>query len=345
MRRAVPLLVSLTLGCSRAAPSMHAAEVSVRAATAHAMPDAATVVDASTSSASDVARDAVLAALRRHLDELGGPPREWPMTVLAGPWSVRERGAAAPMTAAIVSSPRLGGEPGALAWIVSLSTTSPEVPARVRDLDVPPPALGEALVRDVDRDGGDELVLFLRAGAASPAGRSVAVYTVDTSLTPTWESLVTLEWQLDGARDAASLDADLASLHRDEAPTARTSPERFVARLALASPAGLRAMIDARGLRVCEPPPRSRRTRCRSTPAARLDDAGLTSLRDRFFALQERSGTDPPGFGLGRCRREASVTSCSAVEYTGNASLGWTISGAGASMRLTGVSYELNDAE
>lgn len=336
MRRAVPLLVSLVLGCTRATP----------AARDGVAPGPVAVHDASVTAPRDHARDAVFAGLRRHLDDLGGPPREWPMTLVAGPWAVRERGVAAPMAAAFVSSSRLGGEPGTLVWLVSASTTSREIPARVREIGSgPSSATGEVLVRDVDHDGGDELVVLLRAGAAPRTGATTAVYTVDTSLSPTWENLVALEWRLDGSHDAASVDADLASLPRDEAPTARTSPERFVARLAIATLAGLRAMIDARGLRVCEPPPRSRRTRCRTTPVSQLDDARLATLRGRFFALQERSGTDPSGFGLGLCQRGPAVTTCVADEYTANAWLEWTITGAGASMRLAGVTYALSGEE
>lgn len=322
--------VALALGCTPPAPS---APPVVRIAARDASPPP--------TPPQDLAREAVFAGLRGYLGGLGGPARPWPLTLVAGPWLARERGFATPHAAALVSSPALGGGPGSITWLVSAAPGRPEVPARVtefgsreRRLDI-----AEVLVRDVDGDGGDELVVVSRAaGAPDPTGDPlVTVHTVDTSLTPTWERLMLVEWQIDGSHDAPSVDAALASRGRDEAPAEGTSPERFLARLAVATPAGFRAMIDARGLQVCEPPPRGRRSRCRTAPAAALADAQVVALQRGFFALSERTGTDPSGYGLHRCRRGPDATTCSADEYTGNASLGWRIAGAGASMRLVQV--------
>ena len=291
----------------------------------------------------DAARDAIFEGLRRFYDGLGGLPPQWSMTLVAGPWRVRERGAAAPLVAAIVSTPARGDGSGVVTWLVAAAPNAPEIPARVREFarGEPQPEVVEVLVRDADRDDGDELLVVMRPSRApgSPEEPSVHVYAVDTSLSPTWERLSLVEWQIDGSRDAASVDAALASRDRDEAPTEGASPQRFIARLARATPAGFRAVVDARGLRVCEPPPRGSRTRCRTVPAARLDDAQVAALQRRLFALGERTGTDPPGYFFERCRRGPAATTCSAGEYTNNGSLAWTITGAGASMRLAEARY------
>ena len=114
----------------------------------------------------------------------------------------------------------------------------------------------------------------------------------------------------------------------------RTLRQSASSRLTTASPAGLRAALDPRGLRRREG---GRRGRCRTTLPAALDDAQIAAVQASSFELRARGGTDPRGDAFTACTPHAGGTRCAAGEYTGNASFPWTITGVGAARRLSEV--------
>lgn len=330
------LKAALLIGCTpsstpRATPSSQPPAVS----------PAAPAVDAG-ATPQDPAPTAILDGLLRFFREhIGELPPSWPVTLALGPWAVRERGVAAPHAVGLVRSPGIGPEPNvACLWLVAAQVGPSALPARALHLHcgAPPlPEVQDVLVRDVDRDGGDEVVVVWRTPiriTSTVARPQAEVYGIDTSLSPTWTDHTLVEWQILGSHDAATVDAALASRDRDEPPGADTPPERFLARLATASPAGFRAALDPRGLRRCEG---GRLARCRTTLPAALDDAQIAAVQASFFELQERGGTDPRGYAFTACTPHAGGTRCVAGEYTGNASLAWTITGVGAARRLSEV--------
>jgi hypothetical protein len=305
------------------------------------VPRAAPAVDAG-ATPQDPAPTAILDGLLRFLRaRIGELPPSWRVTLALGPWAVRERGVAAPHAVGLVRSPGIGPEPNvACLWLVAAQVGPSALPPRAVELfcGAPPlPEVQEVLVRDVDRDGGDEVVVVWRAPiriTSTELRPQAEVYGIDTALTPTWANLTLVEWQILGSHDAATVDAALASRDRDEPPGEDAPPERFLARLATASPAGFRAALDPRGLRRCEG---GRQVRCRTTLPAALDDAQIAAVQASFFELQARGGTDPRGYAFTACAPHAGGTRCVASEYTGNASLQWTITGVGAARRLSEV--------
>jgi len=287
-------------------------------------------------------REAVLEGLARNDPGMGQPWLRQPLSIMAGPWVLQARAVLSPTVAALVEAPALGNGTDRCTWLVSAALEAPEMRPRWMELGCGArrPTIAEVLVRDVDANGSDALVILSRPSSTpdATAPPNVDVYAPDFDVgTPTWVSLTTVQWEIDGSRDAASVDAALASRGRDAALSEGTSPVRLVARLARATPAGFRAMIDARGLRMCNQSRGQGRAPCRTVPVARLDDAQVIALQQRYFALQLRSGTDRPGFALGPCRQGPRSTTCAGGEYTGNLTLRWTITGVGASMRLAAV--------
>jgi hypothetical protein len=324
---------ALLVGCT---PSPPAASSMPPAA-----PRAAQGVDAGAATPAPAAVAIPDGLLRYRREQMGELRRPWPLSLALGPWAVRERGVAAPHAVGIVRSPNIGPEPNvACLWLVAAPVGPSALTPRARELHcaAPPlPEVQEVLVRDVDRDGGDEVVVVWRTPIRISATRTrpqAEVYGIDTSLSPTWENHTLVQWQILGSHDPATVDAALASRDRDEPPREDTPPERFLARLATATPAGFRAALDPRGLRRCEG---DRTTRCRTTPAAALTDAEIALVQARFFPLQERSGTDPRGFCFASCAPHAGGTRCVASEYTGNVNVVWVIVGTGAARRLSEV--------
>lgn len=332
-----PILAALTLAAACAPRPPPAAPAPRGETVAPDVPAAPVDAGADAATGTDAARRArVFAGVR---EALAAAQRIAPagLTWIAGPWVVRERGLAATRLAALVG---LEGH----AALVSVGQTSDAPPTRWFELGLRGDARDTAavFVRDVDRDGTDEVIVVARdepAREGIPLQARATVYTIDTSLGPSWVSLDRIGLALAGDTDEADVDASLARLGHDELPHAGTVPARFVARLVDASPAGFRAVIDPRGLRVCEPGPRGRRSACRTLAAAGISDAEVVRLQRRYFDLVERGGTDPPGVSLQLCRREGDGVTCGGSHYTDNFGLSWIVRGEGAAMRLVEVRY------
>jgi formylglycine-generating enzyme required for sulfatase activity len=334
-----------TTARSRSAPDYRSPFVGFRCA--HSLgtaPIAHTEVPSPEASAiprSELLREAVLAGVLRNDPSMGGAAYlRPPISILAGPWTLQERSALSPTVAALVDAPTQGAGTDRCTWLVSVALEAPEVRSRTTELGCGArrPVVTDVLVRDVDANGRDELVILTRASIDASAQPEVHVYSPDFDVgEASWLNLTEVELLIHGSHDAASVDAALASRGRDDALAEGISAERLIARLSRATPAGFRSMIAASGLRMCDQPPGQTRPRCRTLPAARLQDAQVVALQHRYFALQWRSGTDQRGFHVGSCRQGPSTTVCEGGEYTGNVTLHWTITGAGPSMRLAGL--------
>lgn len=337
MRSLGLLALALVTGCSgrptqvaptSLAPSMTSSTTDVSVAPRDAS------AEASTASSEDARRALILARVRR---EALSPHAMHDPAWVAGPWTVRERDQPTPRLAALV---RVHDH----IELVSVGQEPDAPPTRWADVSDRPDMsdITAVLVRDVDRDGSDEVIVVAREEPVHegiPMFVRAWVYTIDTSLGPAWEPLDRISLALAGDTDEAAIDASLASLGADEAPRAGTVPVRFIARLATASPAGFRAAIDPRGLRVCEPPSRGRRDNCRTLAAARISDAEVTRLQRRYFELVERGGTDPSGVSPASCRRVGDAVECGGSHYTHNRGLSWTVRGEGPAMRLVEVEF------
>ncbi|MFO0624204.1 MAG: hypothetical protein U0325_01190 [Polyangiales bacterium] len=336
-----PILVALTLAAACAPRPRPAMPAPPTERVASDVPDARVDArgdagaDAATGTADDAHRARVLAEVR---EALAAAQRAAPagLTWIAGPWVVRERGLATPRLAALVG---LEGR----AALVSVGQTSDAPPTRWCELGLRGDARDTAavFVRDVDRDGTDEVIVVARdepVREGIPLQARATVYTIDTSLGPSWVSLDRIGLALAGDTDEAGVDVSLVRLGHDEPPHAGTVPARFVARLVDASPAGFRAVIDPRGLRVCDPGPRGRSV-CRTLAAAGIADAEVARLQRRYVDLVERGGTDPPGVSLQSCQRAGDAVTCGGSHYTQNYGLSWTVRGEGAAMRLVEVRY------
>lgn len=261
--------------------------------------------------------------------------------VLLGPVDLRERGADAPRAAAVLRD----GERTEL-----VMTPVPFVEGSAASSSVIPEGsardeIAELLVRDVDRDGREDLVVLLRrervVGEDLPLGAFVRAFALETRPARDLAPMARAELLLLGVRDAAALDAALPTLNRFVPPSEGMSPARLLAQLADATPAEFRQAIAATGLRVCSERGLQQRTvrRCVHHPMARLTDALIaTEIRPRNFNFAERLSRDFSGLGPPVCRRTAEGVACHAV-YSANPAAGrsWSLVGEGASLRLAAV--------
>jgi hypothetical protein len=125
-----------------------------------------------------------------------------------------------------------------------------------------PSADARAVLHDVTRDGKPELVVF---------GKS-ETWIVGVSPTKKPARMWRLEAQTLGATDEASLDAELAIATLG---TTTTSPVKLVARLALATPPEMKALVGARGVKLCKR--QGTKKSCTTTIAQASIDAALAS--------------------------------------------------------------------
>lgn len=127
-----------------------------------------------------------------------------------------------------------------------------------------------AIIEDVDGDGTTELVTFLAPRRESPADYEdhATVWIFGERANDHRVSRMrALEYQIIGATDEKSLHTELAARNA-LGPTAGVPIERIIARLELATPDELRALLPAAGVRVCHR--QARRRSCTTTSRAAI---------------------------------------------------------------------------
>ena len=279
----------------------------------------------------------VTAVLAAH----GAPQRGGALEVVAGPVDVREPGVVALRAAAVI---RDGDRVNVVLSPVPFTAGSEAMGTVMfdgaREGDV-----ADLLVRDVDRDGHDDLVVLLRrerfVGEGVPLGAYAQVFALDLAFGRALSGLLRAELLLLGVRDAAALDAALPHLTRYEPPADGVAPARLVARLEYATPDELRRVVAPSGLRLCDdavvrgrPVPR-----CATHAAGRLTDAMITDrIRRRYLGFAELEHTDFRGLGWPTCRRVAAGVECSATDSAQVAGASWLLVGEGAAMRVAAMS-------
>jgi hypothetical protein len=205
------------------------------------------VTSASTSASTSAATPATAPKLSPELAKLaGGAP------LVAGPFAWPKGG----------SSALVGGSPPKLVWHDANGEGSRELPRRGT----------KAFEKDVDKDGTTELVVVADGAPSDSDPSSLFVFGVaPTTKKPTRMPLV--ELQTLGANDEASLDRELAvkTLGALTAP-----PLRLIARLPLATPDELKALVGAAGVKSCTR--MGAKKNCTPVATAKIDAAKVAAL-------------------------------------------------------------------
>jgi len=173
-----------------------------------------------------------------------------------------------------------------------------------------------ALVKDVDGDGEPELVVFL-----APLAQALAAYEDRATL---WIFAVrpgdrrvarmrTLEYDVMGATDERTLDAELASIN-GLGPIAGVPIERIVTRLRLATADELRALVPATGLRVCHR--QAMRRSCSQVSRGTIDAKTTKKLMEKPGAFAKYANDDLQGLQAPGCEekpaKNGTTITCSA---------------------------------
>jgi len=129
-----------------------------------------------------------------------------------------------------------------LAWKTSSATGEINLPREV----------ARGVVKDVTKDGEAELVIFAKPVAQQPEWFQDQTMTWIVGIGPNKQParMWLLEGQVLGATDEASLDRELAATGLAQAKD--SSAQKLIARLSLATPAELQALVGAPGLKLCK---------------------------------------------------------------------------------------------
>lgn len=151
-----------------------------------------------------------------------------------------------------------------------------------------PTAIRRTFMKDVDHDGHDELVLV-----ASPPteGTAYGLYVIGVEPKAKRPArMTTIELRVLGANDEASLERELAlaTLGPPVGP-----PERLIARLPLATPDELRALVGPAGLKTCNR--LAEKIRCTTIAQKQIDGAKVRVIVGHTLPLNafEPAGVEP----------------------------------------------------
>jgi hypothetical protein len=201
-------------------------------------------------------------------------------------------------------------------------------------------------VRRINADQRPDVAVFLRDEVVTESyvgvGVQAQLFTLDTSTERTMVSLYRAQLELAGVRSEAELDAQIPTLGTFEAPTATTSPGRFLARLRYATPEQFVSVVPAAGIRLCQDvPDRSgtRRKTCRSVARNRVasEYTARYNIRRSLGEFADLGLDDHRGLQTPSCQRHAQELQCGANEG-GPVGVSWTLTVEAGVLRIAEVS-------
>lgn len=301
--------------------------------------DAAPVAvdDAATSAAAPAANPALTAVLAAHHAD----QRNWSGTprVLFGPIAVDDPTDPGQHAVAVVM-----GESPSLVYTAVPFVAGQSAAGSLYGVDAE--KITGLSVRRINGDQRPDVAVFLRDEVVTESyvgvGLLARFYSLDTSTERTMVPLYRSELELAGVRSEAELDAQIPTLGRFEAPTATTSPGRFLARLRYATPEQFVSVVPATGLRLCrDVPDRSgnRRKTCRSVARNRVasEYTARYNIRQALGEFADTGVDDHRGLQTPSCQRRAQELTCGANEG-GPVGVNWALSVEGGVLRIAEVS-------
>ena len=193
-----------------------------------------------------------------------------------------------------------------------------------------------AITKDVDGDGVPELVVFL-----APLARPSESFEDKSTL---WifgvhsrdgrvARMSALEYQILGATDERTLDAELASLGK-LGPTANVPIERVIARLPWATADELRALVPAKGVLSCHR--QAMKRSCSTIARAAIDAKTAKRIVDKPGAFAKYLNEDLNGLQRPACDEKGKRITCSA-SVGGPEGGQWIFERAGADLQLVEI--------
>jgi hypothetical protein len=169
-----------------------------------------------------------------------------------------------------------------------------------------------AITKDVDGDGAPELVVFI-----APIARPLDFFEDKSTLwifgvRPTDGHVArmgALEYQVIGATDERTLDAELAALGK-LGPTANVPVERVVTRLPWATPDELRALVPAKGVQLCHR--QAMKRSCTTIAKAAIDAKTAKKIVEKPGAFGKYMGDDLNALQHPACEEKAKRITCGA---------------------------------
>jgi hypothetical protein len=190
-------------------------------------------------------------------------------------------------------------------------------------------------VRDVTGDGEPELVVF-SAQPAKPLewfDDHTMTWIIGVAPNKQPSRMWQLEGQVLGAKDEASLDRELAVT--TFGASSDSSPVKLIARIPLATPAELQALVGAPGLKLCT---QGKKRKCSTLPQKKIDAKGVSKIlkESGVIAKYGLEDSEAEALQLPACELEGALIRCSA-SYGGPYGKAWLFEKVPTGLRLVEV--------